>query len=208
MKSLGLIVILSACGCTAIDDFGSFHPVPDLSTMDGSIFDATNQEMAIDLSHLASDLSQMDGKPDLGHPVSDFSTIDAALDMSPPVSDLATMDASLLDAAGPQNPPDMTMPPNYGAPCNGVCAGGLMCFMHTGQADFPNGFCSSSCVQGQGQCPAGTTCEIVEKNTLCLPVCDPSMGISCRNGYSCCAMQAAVNGPGACGPTGSNFCGN
>lgn len=107
---------------------------------------------------------------------------------------------------------DMTQStPEVGAACTGSCAGGLTCYTMTGSpgnmTPLPGGFCSKPCA-GPGDCPASAQCGTIEGAQICVPTCNPSMGVSCRSGYSCCANQQIVTTMGGCGPTSSNFCGN
>lgn len=96
-----------------------------------------------------------------------------------------------------------------GEPCpTASCPTGLTCFMHAGAATLPDGLCSRTCDPSLGDCPPGSECATVEGVSLCLARCDPSTGRTCRTGYSCCMAKLVVQGPGACSPTGSNFCGN
>lgn len=108
---------------------------------------------------------------------------------------------------------DMTQPmAEVGGACAGSCAGGLTCYTMTGtpgnMTSLPGGFCSKPCA-GPSDCPASSAqCATIEGTQLCVPNCNPSLGVSCRSGYSCCANQQVVSGMGGCGPTSSNFCGN
>src|SRR6266568_4858311 len=68
----------------------------------------------------------------------------------------------------------------FGAPCSPSCASGLTCYMQ-----LPEGFCSKTC-GSSSDCPSGAVCGSVDEITVCLPVCNPSAGASCRDGYSCC----------------------
>lgn len=88
------------------------------------------------------------------------------------------------------------------------CATGLTCYTTAGTATLPGGFCSRTCdPNASGNCPFGSECGTVEGFSMCLPRCDPSQNLGCRQSYSCCHMQLIVVGPGACAPTSSNYCG-
>lgn len=113
------------------------------------------------------------------------------LELVPPLSDGAVSDG---DAAA------------AGAPCSGACADELTCFTMAGSATLPDGLCSRTCAAGT-DCPSGMQCGTIEGVMLCLPACDPSAGVGCRSGYSCCSNQLIATGPGACAPPSSNFCG-
>lgn len=108
-------------------------------------------------------------------------------------------------------PPDDAGSMSFGAACSGSCLNGLTCFTMAGtpgnMAVLQDGLCSRTCA-GPSDCPADTLCGTVEGMMLCLSSCNPSATVGCRSGYSCCSDKAIVTGPGACGPTSSNFCGN
>lgn len=95
-----------------------------------------------------------------------------------------------------------------GDPCGGSCTGGLSCFTTVGNASFPGGTCSSSCSTQVASCPMGSSCGQVEGTSVCLQACNPTGGVGCRTGWSCCDGQAVVLGPGVCAPSNSNFCGH
>jgi len=94
-----------------------------------------------------------------------------------------------------------------GDPCNvGGCSDGLTCFGAVGNASFPGGLCSRPCGGGTS-CPARSSCAQIDGTALCLQSCNPTVGIDCRAGWSCCDGQRVVLGPGLCAPSSSNFCG-
>ena len=98
---------------------------------------------------------------------------------------------------------------SVGDSCTGaVCPGGLTCFGGGGNSSFPGGVCSASCSTSAPSCPTGTGCAQIGDTTLCLAACNPSAGVGCRAGWSCCDGQRMVPGPGLCGPSNSNFCGH
>lgn len=115
---------------------------------------------------------------------------------------MMTLDGGASDLAG--------TPGEVGAACTTTsCAVGLTCFTMAGNQTLQGGFCSRTCDPNVAVgCPPGSECGTVEGFSLCLPRCDASQGIACRPSYSCCHSQMIVQGPGACAPTGSNFCGN
>lgn len=63
---------------------------------------------------------------------------------------------------------------------NGVCA-----------TSYPDGLCTAACTD---TCPVNeakvaTFCASFQQSGYCLPVCNPSMPVSCRAGYSCKKVQ-------------------
>jgi hypothetical protein len=135
---------------------------------------------------------------------------------APQVDDAAGLDAGDPDA-GPGNVApgaagvDAAEPPPFGAACNETCGGGLTCFMTVGMGDngtmFPDGFCSQLCT-APADCSAQDRCAVLSDVSLCIPVCDLSMGIGCRDdAYACCSGGKQAMGPGLCLPAMSSQCG-
>jgi hypothetical protein len=102
---------------------------------------------------------------------------------------------------------DAGLPP-YGSACSGACAGGLTCFTSTDAGQqFPGGFCSTPC-SVPTDCPfPQTTCATIGMTSVCLPSCNPSLDVYCRDGgYDCCQGGLSTGGTGACGITASEYC--
>ena len=79
-----------------------------------------------------------------------------------------------------------------------------------GQVNFSSGYCTTVCDSGQkmGNCTAaGGDCEYVQGLSLCLNRCQPSSGMGCRTGYSCCDGHGQTNAAGWCAPPNSTVCG-
>ncbi len=89
-----------------------------------------------------------------------------------------------------------------------ACTGGLACFTTVGNTSFPGGVCSTACSASAASCPMGAGCGQVDGTSLCLAACNPTAGVGCRIGWSCCDGQNAVSGSGLCAPSNSSFCGH
>lgn len=96
-----------------------------------------------------------------------------------------------------------------GDPCGPAgCTGGLSCVTTVGGSDVPGGICSASCDPQAPSCPAGSGCAQTDGASLCLAACNPSAGVGCRTGWSCCDGQRTVSGSGLCAPSNGKFCGH
>lgn len=110
----------------------------------------------------------------------------------------------------------MSSQPGFGEACTDVCAPGnplrpLMCYKMFGTRMVPGGECTRTCTPGSALSCSDYTdavCATVESTNICLRACDPSLGRNCRTGFSCCAGQMVVTGPGACAPTNTDYCGH
>jgi hypothetical protein len=108
--------------------------------------------------------------------------------------------------------------PGFGEACTNECAPGqsaptrpLMCYTMFGSRMVPGGDCTRSCIPGLAiSCTdyGDAVCAHVEGMDVCLRGCNPTMGHNCRTGYDCCANMTSTTGPGACAPTGTDFCGH
>jgi hypothetical protein len=105
---------------------------------------------------------------------------------------------------------DLSGVPGFGEACTTVCNGTLLspltCFKDFGGKEAPGGICTRPC-GNQLACSSlpNAMCLTVQGTAVCLPTCN---GGGCRSGYQCCANRDTTNGPGACAPSTTDFCGH
>jgi hypothetical protein len=104
---------------------------------------------------------------------------------------------------------DLAGVPDFGGPCTTTCNlfRQLFCFPDFGGKTAPGGICTRTC-SSTANCAdlPNATCVSIQNTSVCMPKCDAAT--SCRSGYDCCANRDTTNGPGACAPSNTDFCGH
>jgi len=85
-------------------------------------------------------------------------------------------------------------------------AAALVCMQGFGGKTAPGGICTRPC-SSQLNCAdlPNATLREHRDTSVCMPKCDAATALPQR--LRCCANRDTTNGPGACAPTNTDFCG-